>query len=47
LPGMEVRTTLGAGGQMDVFRDGVMVFSYQESGTMPSLAKLVERVQAG
>jgi hypothetical protein len=43
---MEVRTTIGAAGQMDVFREGVMVFSYQESRTMPSLVELVEWVQA-
>jgi hypothetical protein len=29
---------------MDVFRDGQKVFSYQESGLMPSVTELVRRV---
>jgi hypothetical protein len=44
LPDMDVKTTWGATGQLDVFREGQKIFSYQESGVMPSLAELVKRV---
>jgi len=44
LPGVDVKTQWGSSGQMDVFRDGQKVFSYQESGRMPSVTELVTRI---
>lgn len=44
LPDVTVKSTWGARGQLDIFRDGQKIFSHQESGTMPSVAELVKRV---
>ena len=45
LPGIEVHTSIGGGGQMDIFRDGTRVFSYQESRVMPTVQQLVDMVR--
>ena len=31
---------------MDIYRDGVEIFSYQKSGSMPSVEELVQIVMA-
>jgi len=44
VPGVTAQTSWGSGGQMDIFRDGVEIFSYQKSGKMPSVDELVRIV---
>ena len=44
VPGVDAQTSWGSGGQMDIFRDGVEIFSYQKSGMVPSVEDLVQIV---
>lgn len=44
MPDVNAKTSWGSGGQMDIFRDGVEIFSYQKSGSMPSVEDLVKIV---
>jgi hypothetical protein len=40
-----VKTALGGVGQMDVFADGKLVFSYQSAGHLPSAQEIMNRLQ--
>jgi hypothetical protein len=44
VPGVVAQTSWGSGGQMDIFRDGVEIFSYQKTKKMPSVQELLEIV---
>ncbi|HET7442748.1 MAG TPA: Rdx family protein [Terriglobales bacterium] len=42
LPGSTVKTALGSVGQMDVFANGKLLFSYQAAGHLPSAQEILK-----
>jgi hypothetical protein len=46
LPGSTVKTAFGGIGQMDVFADGKLLFSYQSAGHLPSAEEIVKLLHA-
>ena len=46
LPGTSVKTVFGSIGQMDVFADGKLLFSYQSAGHLPSAEEILKLLPA-
>jgi hypothetical protein len=45
LPGSKVKTSLGSVGQMDVFAEGKLLYSYQSQGRLPSSQDILKLLQ--